>query len=71
MNEPDLRFFTETFDVLYARPFKNLVRDGVYGFDHNIIGFDSLGTPSPPGGGPSAFVPTRTFSETGSFGGPE
>ena len=25
MNEPDLRFFTETFDLLWARPFENLV----------------------------------------------
>ena len=25
-------FFTETFDLLQARPFENLVREGVYGF---------------------------------------
>ena len=43
-------FFTETFHLLSARPFKNLVQQGVYGFHHKIIGFDSLGTPSPPGG---------------------
>ena len=32
MNEPDLILFTETFDLLSARPFKNLVREGVMGF---------------------------------------
>ena len=29
---PILFFFTETFDLLSARPFKNLVRRGDYGF---------------------------------------
>ena len=43
-------FLTETFDLLSARPFENLVREGVYGFHHKIIGFYSLGTPSPRGG---------------------
>ena len=49
--------FAETFDLLSARPFENLVREGVYGFHHKITGFDSLGTPFPPWGGPSAIVP--------------
>ena len=32
MSKPDLRFFHETFDLLSARPFENLVRRGGYGF---------------------------------------
>ena len=32
MNEPNLRLFSETFDLLSTRPFENLVRRGAYGF---------------------------------------
>ena len=64
-----MKFFHETFDLLSARPFENLVREGVYRFHLFTIKLFLLGgcrppdpllflggfqPPRPPGGGPAA-----------------
>ena len=61
---PISHFFTETFDLLSARPFENLVREGVYRFHLFTIKLFFLGgfqPPRPLGGGPAApRAPLRT-----------
>ena len=46
--EPDLRFFTETSDLLSAGQFENLVREGVYRFHLFTIKLFLLGGWKPP-----------------------